>query len=88
MALLLKVDVSKERSESQEVFEGILMSAHGCMIAAVVAEAVTLACSLREGRREDPSPRPRNTKMSRWSSKLFLVAPITSLTEPTRTSVL
>lgn len=88
IALLLKVDVSEERSESQEVFEGILVSAHGCMIAAVVAEALTLACSLREGRREDPSPRPRNTKISRWSSKLFLEAPISSSIKPTETSVL
>lgn len=47
VALLLKVNVSDERASSQKVFEGILVSAHGCMISVVVAETILLTCSLK-----------------------------------------
>lgn len=39
-ALLLKVDVSNERSESQEVFGGVLLAANLCMVAAFIVEAL------------------------------------------------
>ncbi|CAM9531970.1 unnamed protein product, partial [Laminaria digitata] len=39
-ALVVKVDVSDESSESQEVFGGVLLAANICMVAAVIAEAV------------------------------------------------
>ncbi|CAM9564516.1 unnamed protein product, partial [Laminaria digitata] len=38
-ALVLKVDVSDESSDSQEVFGGVLLAANICMVAAVIAEA-------------------------------------------------
>ena len=66
VALLLKVDVSDERASSQRVFEAVLVAAHACMVVAVVAEAITLSCSLtcsfcplRVGRRGDSLPRSR-----------------------------
>ena len=62
LALLLKVDVSDERFESQTVFEAVLVFAHACMILAVLGEALILACSLRAERQEDPSPRFRRMK--------------------------
>ncbi|CAN0472731.1 unnamed protein product, partial [Laminaria digitata] len=40
LALLLKVKVSDERAGSQSVFEVVLVSAHACMIAAVVVESI------------------------------------------------
>lgn len=39
-ALLLKVDVSNERSESQEVFGGVLLVVNVCMVVGVIAEAI------------------------------------------------
>lgn len=39
-ALLFKVDVSNERSESQEVFGGVLLAANLCMMAAFIVEAL------------------------------------------------
>ena len=59
LALLLKVDVSEEQSESQKVFEVILVVVHGCMVMAVLGEAVVLTCSLRTETQEDPLPRFR-----------------------------
>ena len=60
LALLLKVDVSGENDSSQKTFEMILVAAHGCMILAVVAEAVMMALLLRAGTQlEDPRPRRR-----------------------------
>ncbi|CAN0346425.1 unnamed protein product [Ectocarpus sp. 6 AP-2014] len=47
VALLLKVDVSKERVDSQKVFEAVLVTAHACMILVVVVETVVLTCALR-----------------------------------------
>lgn len=62
VALLLKVDVSAERAESQKVFEAILVFVHACMIVAVLVEALVMACSLREEGQEDPFPRFRRMK--------------------------
>ena len=59
-ALLLKVDVSDESHSSQEIFGVILVGVHGCMILAVMVQAMVLAMSLRSTKHiEDPSPRPR-----------------------------
>ncbi|CAM9650623.1 unnamed protein product [Scytosiphon promiscuus] len=52
IALLLKVDVSKERTSSQRVFEIVLVSVHACMLLVVVVETVFVACSLRAEQRE------------------------------------
>ena len=62
VALLLKVDVSGENATSQKIFEGVLILAHGCMILAVMVEAVLMALSVRAGKHvEDPTPRLRNS---------------------------
>lgn len=44
-ALLFKVDVSDESSDSQEVFGGVLLAANICMVSAVIAEATLVVCS-------------------------------------------
>lgn len=44
VGLLLKVDVSEERSSSQELFSYVLVTVHGLMIVAVIAEGVAI-CS-------------------------------------------
>lgn len=69
VALLAKVDVSRERHESQEVFAGILVGAHACMIAAIFFEAIVLICWARV--REDPRPKPRSIRslMNEGSSR-------------------
>ena len=48
LALLLRVGVSGENNPSQQTFEIILVAAHGCMVLAVVVEALILAISLRQ----------------------------------------
>lgn len=57
VALLLKVDVSEERVDSQKVFEAVLVTAHACMVLVVVIETVVLTCALRVEQLEEPSPR-------------------------------
>lgn len=57
VALLLKVDVSDEHPSSQKVFDIILVSAHACMVLAVVVEAAAMACSVFLRQREDAYPR-------------------------------
>ena len=69
LALLLKVDVSEEQSESQKVFEIILVVVHGCMIMAILGETLALTCSLRTERQEDPLPRFRRMKWIHGSSR-------------------
>lgn len=54
VALLSKVDVSNERAPSQEVFAGILVASHACLIAVVVVETAILTLSMR--RKEEPVP--------------------------------
>ena len=44
VALLLKVDVSQEDELSQELFEIILVTVHGCMILGVLIEVAVIAC--------------------------------------------
>ena len=66
LALLLKIDVSNENTKSQKTFEVILVAVHGCMILAVIMEAVLMAVSLRvEKQREDPNPRRRHSSKFR-----------------------
>lgn len=62
LALLLKVDVSKERASSQKVFEAILVSAHACMVLTVVAEVVLMACRVTRETQKETKPRPRLPK--------------------------
>ena len=61
IALLLKVDVSGERYSSQQVFEGILIAVHACMILLVILEAIVtlfyLKVSKTDSVDEDPAPR-------------------------------
>ncbi|CAM9468153.1 unnamed protein product [Ectocarpus sp. 6 AP-2014] len=59
VALLLKVDVSDERASSQEVFEGVLVAVHVCMILVVLVEAAVQAWSLRQERRALSTAPPR-----------------------------
>ena len=68
LALLLKVDVSTERTNCQQMFEAVLVLVNSCMIAAVVIEAFVMACSLEclSRRRDiipDCYPRLRRTRV-------------------------
>ena len=66
LALLLKIDVSSENTQSQKTFEVILVAVHGCMILAVIMEAILMAVYLRtEKQREDPNPRRRHSSKFR-----------------------
>ena len=61
-ALLSKVDVSDERANSQEVFAGVLVAAHACMVVAVIVETVVMVFSMRRtegGPVSNNGPRPR-----------------------------
>ena len=62
VALLLKVDVSNERSSSQKVFEAVLVAAHLGMILTMIVEAGMTVYSLRETVREEIPPRARGTQ--------------------------
>lgn len=65
VALLLRVDVSQERTVSQGVFAGVLVAAHVCMIVAVVAECCIMAWSLKEKQARQASvvPKPSSTEI-------------------------
>lgn len=64
-ALLIKVDVSDEQSDSQEVFGGVLLAANVCMVVAVVVETAIVTHSVLGQRStaslEDTVPRFRST---------------------------
>ena len=55
VALLLKVNVSSERRDSQRAFEVVLVVFNVCMIVAVIIQALVMTCSLEGlvGRRRD-----------------------------------
>ena len=74
VALLLKVDVSDERADSQRVFEAFLVTVHTCMILVVVVETVVLTWALKVQQLEEPSPRFRAGKA--FSGRRRDVAPI------------
>ncbi|CAN0133812.1 unnamed protein product [Ascophyllum nodosum] len=59
VALLTKVDVSSEGNQSQNIFAGILVSAHIAMVLTAFVEAVVLICSVRQ--RDVPRPISRST---------------------------
>eukprot|EP00752_Nemacystus_decipiens_P007571 g6764.t1 len=61
VALLLRVDVSDERSSSQKVFEAVLVAVHVVMVLVVLAETIMMGLALRAERREDPLPRLRSS---------------------------
>ena len=61
VALLLKVDVSNERSGSQKVFEAVLVAVHAVMVLVVLVETVVMGMALRAEHREDPWPRLRKS---------------------------
>ena len=46
VALLLKVDVSPERRDSQRAFEVVLVVFDACMIVAVIIEVLMMTCSI------------------------------------------
>lgn len=64
-ALRIKVDVSDKRSDSQEVFGGVLLAANVCMVVAVVVETAIVTHSVLGQRNtaslEDTVPRFRST---------------------------
>ena len=64
VALLLKVDVSDERSGSQEVFEALLVAVNLGLILAVVVETGFIVCSMTETVKMWVSPRFRGTRVS------------------------
>lgn len=64
-ALLLKVDVSSERSGSQQVFAGVLVAAHACLVLAAVVEAVAIAYSIVLEQVDEAMPRVRVRSMRR-----------------------
>jgi len=57
VALLLKVDVSEEDELHQELFEIILVAAHGCMVLGVLVETGVMLCALRVERESLPCQR-------------------------------
>ena len=59
LALLLKVDVASERRGNQKTFEAVLVAMHACMILAIVAETVIVACAVGAKQQEDALPRSR-----------------------------
>ncbi|CAN0212045.1 unnamed protein product, partial [Hapterophycus canaliculatus] len=46
VALLLKVDVSHERSSSQKIFDSLLVAAHACMVVMILAEILVQGIAL------------------------------------------
>lgn len=56
VALLLKVDVSDESSESQEFFEIFLVVVNGVLILSIVVETVFMAMSMRRDPKESVAP--------------------------------
>ena len=63
--LLLIIDISGERSESQTVFEAVLVFVRMCMALTEFGEAFAIACSVRVERQGDHFPRFRRMKWIR-----------------------
>jgi len=61
VALLNKVDISGERSDSQDVFAIILVAAHVIMIGVVVVETIFICLSLRDSGKEVLIPSPASS---------------------------
>eukprot|EP00752_Nemacystus_decipiens_P002289 g2167.t1 len=76
VALLLKVDVSDDRAGSQEVFEAFLVTAHACMVLAVVVETAVITWALKVEQLEEPlEPRFRRGKSLSFRKKEREIAP-------------
>ena len=56
IALLLKVDVSGERDESQKLFEILMVVLNCIMIIAIIVETFFIGCSMRKVKEELPNP--------------------------------
>ena len=67
VALLLKVDVSEERTDSQRVFEAVLVAVHVLMVLSIVVETCIVACAFRAEQREETSSRFRPGKTFPWA---------------------
>lgn len=67
IALLLKVDLAGEQNSSQSVFEAILVSAHVCMVLAVVLEAVMISWALGRQHVEDSGPKFRRSGVTSFA---------------------
>lgn len=78
LAFLMKVDVSTDKSSSQNAFELLLVGAHVCLVLAVVVQAVVMVLSTTERQQEDPRPRLRRSSNFAW------VAPSSSSEEGKR----
>ena len=63
--LLLRVDVSRESSQSQRILAGVFVAGHAAMILAVVGEAIVLWYASRQGREDlvgGPAPPQRDVQ--------------------------
>lgn len=69
LALLMKVDVSTDKSSSQKAFELLLVAAHVCIVLAVVVQAVIMVLSTTERQQEDPRPRLRHSSNFAWNAQ-------------------
>ena len=63
IALLLKADVSSERTTSQRLLASVLVAAQFCMVLAVLIEAVVMAFSATTTRMDEPR---RRRAAARW----------------------
>ncbi len=73
VALLLKVDVSGERPESQHLFEGVLIAAHICMGLVIMVETAAQGVQVwLEKRAQNPSSRFK-TEGNPFSNDLYKV---------------
>lgn len=73
VALLLKVDVSGERPESQNLFEGVLIAAHICMGLVVLVETAAQGVQVwLEKRAQNPASRFK-TEGNPFSNDLYKV---------------
>lgn len=64
-ALLLKVDVSEERSESQNVFGGVLVAVNVLLILAIVVEAIFICYASRRQRQVEEISNPSQSSFRR-----------------------
>ena len=73
VALLMKVDVSDERPESQELFEGVLVAAHACMLLVILVETAAQGVSVwLEKRAQNPASKFK-TEGNPFSGHLYRV---------------
>lgn len=73
VALLLKADVSNERTASQNVLEAVLVATHICLVSAVVVQSIALACTIRVKENKEPAPKRRRTGHYSWRNQSSLL---------------